>query len=105
MENLKRRWSLVVVAFFVSATSSAGESHPSELPFRLFQDHLIVVVGSIAGSERLRFLVDTGCTQTLINEKVAIKAKAFNTMDVNNEIYEDYINDTAEAYRKASDGE
>ena len=41
----------------------------------------------------------------LINEKVAIKAKAFNTMDVNNEIYEDIQSDEAEDYRKASDGE
>ena len=43
--------------------------------------------------------------ESLINEKVALKAKAFNTMDVNNEIYEDTPDDDAEAYRKASDGE
>jgi hypothetical protein len=41
----------------------------------------------------------------LIKEKVALKARQFNTMDVNAEIYEAYIDEEVEAYRKASDGE
>jgi hypothetical protein len=42
---------------------------------------------------------------TLIKEKVALKARQFNTIDVNAEIYEDYIDEEVAAYRKASDGE
>jgi len=41
----------------------------------------------------------------LIREKVATKSRLFNTMDVNNEIYEAYVDDEVEAYRKASNGE
>lgn len=42
---------------------------------------------------------------TLIKEKVAFKARQFNSMDVNTEIYEAYVDDEVEAYRIASDGE
>jgi hypothetical protein len=42
---------------------------------------------------------------TLIKEKVALKARQFNTIDVNAEIYEAYVDEEVAAYRKASDGE
>ncbi|MDO8961850.1 MAG: replication initiation factor [Methylophilus sp.] len=42
---------------------------------------------------------------SLIKEKVAFKARQFNSMDVNADIYEAYVDDEVEAYRKASDGE
>lgn len=41
----------------------------------------------------------------LIQEKVAYKARLFNSMDVNADIGEYYIDEEIEAYRKASDGE
>ena len=41
----------------------------------------------------------------LIVEKVAYKARQFNTIDVNAEINEAYIDEEVAAYRKASDGE
>lgn len=41
----------------------------------------------------------------LIKEKVAYKARHFNSIDVNAEIYDEHINEEIEAYRKASDGE
>ena len=44
-------------------------------------------------------------SEEFILQKVASKARRFNTIDVNQEIYEQYVNDEVEAYRKASDGE
>lgn len=41
----------------------------------------------------------------LIQEKVAAKARQFNTMDVQQEIYESDADDVADVYRKQSDGE
>ncbi len=40
-----------------------------------------------------------------IKEKVSNKARMFNTIDVNMDIYDDYVNEEVAAYRKASDGE
>ncbi len=41
----------------------------------------------------------------LIHEQVAKKARQFNTLDVNAEIYEHYVDEEVAAYRKQSDGE
>lgn len=41
----------------------------------------------------------------LIKEKVTYKARLFNSMDVNADISEHYIDEEIDAYRKASDGE
>jgi hypothetical protein len=44
----------------------------------------------------------------LIREKVGFKARDFNTIDVNAEIYEDHVNEEVRAmreYDKASNGE
>lgn len=45
---------------------------------------------------------------SLVQEKVSIKARGFNTIDVNREIYDDYVDEEVRAmreYEKASDGE
>lgn len=42
---------------------------------------------------------------SLLKEKVSIKARSFNTIDVNQETSDDYVNEEIAAYRKASDGE
>jgi hypothetical protein len=42
---------------------------------------------------------------SFIQEKVSIKARSFNTIDVNMDAYDDYVNEEVAAYRKASDGE
>jgi hypothetical protein len=42
---------------------------------------------------------------SFIQEKVSIKARLFNTIDVNSEIDDNYVDEEVEAYRKASDGE
>jgi predicted aspartyl protease len=75
LDNLKRCWRSAAIAFVLSATSSAAENGASELPFRLYQEHVIVVKGSIAALQGLNFLVDTGCTQTLIDESIAKKLR------------------------------
>jgi hypothetical protein len=45
----------------------------SELPFRLYQEALIVIDGSIRGAGKLRFLVDTGAMRTVIDKRVKEK--------------------------------
>jgi hypothetical protein len=42
---------------------------------------------------------------SFLKEKVSNKARMFNTIDVNMDIYDDYVNEEVAAYRKASDGE
>lgn len=67
-----RAWSGAAVALMLSASSLAGEN-PSQLPFRLYQEYLIVVKGSIGASEALNFLVDTGATRTLVDRQTIKK--------------------------------
>jgi len=75
MATLNRCCPWAVVACVFSATSSGAENRPSELPFRLYQEYLIVAKGSIGESERLEFLIDTGTTQTLVDLDIARKLR------------------------------
>ena len=65
-------WSGTALSLMLSASSLAGEN-PSPLPFRLYQEYLIVVKGSIGASEGLNFLVDTGATRTLVDRQTIKK--------------------------------
>jgi predicted aspartyl protease len=75
MRKVERRWPLAVVAVALSATSSAAEPAGSQLPFRLFQDHLIVVKGGITGADGLKFMIDTGASRTLVEDRIARKLR------------------------------
>ena len=65
-------WSGTALSLMLSASSLAGEN-PSPLPFRLYQEYLIVVKGSIGASGGLNFLVDTGATRTLVDRQTIKK--------------------------------
>jgi predicted aspartyl protease len=42
-----------------------------EIPFKLYQDYLIVVQGSLGTLERLNLLIDTGANVTVIDRRIA----------------------------------
>jgi aspartyl protease len=75
------RTYLLVAAFVVMAiaslTSSTAQSvtlrasQPREIPFQLASGYLIVVEGTIANSEHLKFVIDTGTTRTCIDRRLA----------------------------------
>ena len=43
----------------------------AEIPFKLYQDYLIVVQGSLGTLERLNLLIDTGANVTVIDRRIA----------------------------------
>jgi predicted aspartyl protease len=48
-----------------------GRSHIS-IPFRLYASYLIVVEGQVGSHKRLKFLLDTGATHSVLNRELAV---------------------------------
>jgi predicted aspartyl protease len=48
---------------------------PVEIPFKLYQDYLIVVQGSLGTLDRLNFLIDTGTNPSMIDRRIAKKLR------------------------------
>ena len=82
----RTRWTCTLVAIFfgcpcglVSVWSSPAEpgehnrpiEEQVEIPFELYNDHLIVVKGSISSIENVRVLLDTGKNPTAISREIA----------------------------------
>jgi len=53
----------------------ANEQAAPPIPFQLYQDHLILVEGSIGPLEGLTFLIDTGASSTYLSKHIAKKLK------------------------------
>ncbi len=73
MRSLVRRVSILAACLLLSTGARAADDSALELPFDLYDDHLIVVRGSIGQLDELRFLIDTGSARTIIDRKVADK--------------------------------
>jgi predicted aspartyl protease len=78
------RWLLLLVClslFFPSAAQADDQPRPSEratgslLPFRLSFGYLIEVEGRIGDQTHLKFILDTGATVSIVNQKIAEKLK------------------------------
>lgn len=53
----------------------------AEIPFRLYQDYLIVVQGSLGSLEGLNFLIDTGANASSIERRIANKLQLAGEAD------------------------
>jgi len=78
------RWLLSLAClslFFPTPSQADGQSRPSEnassneLPFRLSSGYLIKVEGRIGDQTNLKFILDTGATISMVNQRVAEKLK------------------------------
>lgn len=77
------RICIALLAFLVTTPGLVAGPHSApqadltgssnELPFRLYGGYVIVVEGSIGSQHRLRFLLDTGATTTVVDRRVAKK--------------------------------
>src|ERR1700756_6052368 len=68
--------SLVICFLYVAcASSSIAQSGPSvirgEVPFKLFGGYLVAVEGRIGDHNKLKFVLDTGVTHSVIGRKLA----------------------------------
>jgi predicted aspartyl protease len=69
-----RRAALVLGFFFtsiLSAQESGASSIRATIPFQLHSDFLVVVNGQVGNLDGLKFILDTGATYTLIDQKIA----------------------------------
>jgi predicted aspartyl protease len=48
---------------------------PAEVPFKLYRDYAIVVRGSAGEHDKLNFLIDTGCSSTVVDKSLARKLR------------------------------
>lgn len=56
-------------------TASAETTSVSEMPFRLSSGYLIEVEGRIGDQNNLKFVIDTGATITIVDQKIADRIK------------------------------
>ena len=73
MRSLVRLFSTLAACLLLSTGTRAADDSAFELPFDLYDDHLIVVRGSIGRLDGLRFLIDSGSARTIIDRKIADK--------------------------------
>jgi len=81
--NPMSRWllSLACLSLFLPSSSpAAGQPRPSEnagseLPFRLSSGYLIQVEGRIGDQTNLKFILDTGASISMVDQRIAAKLK------------------------------
>jgi Aspartyl protease len=65
--------SVVVASLLVSATSLRSTGLTVDVPFELYQHHLIVTKGSIGRLNGLTLLIDTGTIPSIVDARIARK--------------------------------
>ncbi|MGD0921694.1 MAG: retropepsin-like aspartic protease [Terriglobia bacterium] len=65
---------LILASLLISQTLLAADGLV-EVPFRLYRGYVIVVKGSIAGLDKLNFLIDTGAVPSVVDRRIAQKLK------------------------------
>jgi hypothetical protein len=69
-------WSVVVVTgVLVSGPPQRSAHTGAEVPFDLYQQHLVVTKGSIAGLNGLTLLIDTGTIPSVVDNRIARKLR------------------------------
>jgi hypothetical protein len=67
--------SAVVATVLLSGTSLLSVETVSEVPFELYQHHLIVAKGSIGPLNGLSLLIDTGTIPSIVDDRIARKLR------------------------------
>ena len=65
---------LILASLLISQTLLAADGLV-EVPFKLYRGYVIVVRGSIAGLDKLNFLIDTGAVPSVVDRRIAQKLK------------------------------
>ena len=63
--------ALCQVAGNCACAETTPKASPTELPFQMYGGYLIVAEGQIGPLKNLRFVLDTGVTHTMVDQKVA----------------------------------
>ena len=79
MKGLKRGL-LILASLLISQTLLAADGLV-EVPFKLYRGYVIVVKGSVAGQEKLNFLIDTGAVPSVVDQRIAKKLKLSGTAE------------------------
>jgi predicted aspartyl protease len=67
-----RAWAVVASAL-VWSTSAQSAGTTLDIPFELYQHHLVVTKGSVGGLNNLNLLIDTGTIPSVVDAKLAQK--------------------------------
>jgi hypothetical protein len=67
--------SFVLASLLFSGTSMGSARSAVDVPFEMYQQHLIVAKGSLAGLDGLHFLIDTGTIPSLVDGRIARKLR------------------------------
>ena len=66
---------VILSALLVDAQELAAPAIRSTMPFQLRSEFLVIVSGKVGDLDRLKFILDTGSSHTLIDRKVADRLK------------------------------